>query len=68
MGTLNRSTFDELRDSQRNAAVLAIAPIVLGLTETGKRALAAEGTMYMSDAELQKMYAIVHAVERALKG
>lgn len=53
-------------DNKRDRAMLAIAPLVLGLNEKGKVALATEGSAYLSDDELEKLYAIVHAVAREL--
>ena len=47
-------------------AALAIAPIILGLNENDAAALAAEGSSYLTDAELEKLYSIVHAVRREL--
>ena len=55
---------DREMSDKRDRAIIAIAPIVLGLTEKGKTALASEGTAYLSTAELEKLYTIVCAVER----
>jgi hypothetical protein len=62
------STERDEMSAKRDRAVLAIAPIVLGLNEKGKTALALEGSAYMNDVELDKLYSIVLAVERELKG
>lgn len=58
---------ERVRAKKFDAAVLAIVPIVLGLTERGRAKLAREGTHYLSDAEAEKMKEIVTAVENALK-
>lgn len=55
------------RSAHRDKAVLAIAPLVLGLTPKGEAELIAQGSMYLSDDELQKLHAIVMRVERALR-
>jgi len=57
----------DLRAQKFDAAVLAVVPIVLGLTEKGRAALDSEGTSFLSDAEHAKIIEIVTAVENALK-
>ena len=55
------------RSAKRDAAVLAIAPIVLALTPAGIAELTVLGSAYLTDSELEQLHAIVAKVERKLK-
>lgn len=60
------SDCDAAADARDDAAVLAIAPIVLGLNKNGEAELARRGLDYLSHDEHRQLSEIVATVQRVM--